>query len=38
MNVLGVQFDSKLTWEEHVNKAINKSHRDARALVAETLL
>ena len=32
MNVLGVQFDSKLTWEEHVNKTINKSKRALHAI------
>ena len=32
INVLGVQFDSKLTWAEHVNKTINKSKRALHAI------
>ena len=27
INVLGVQFDSKLTWSDHVNKTINKAKK-----------
>ena len=32
MNVLGVQFDSKLSWSEHVNKTINKAKRTHHAI------
>ena len=32
MNVLGVQFDSKLTWHDQVNKAINKAKRTLHAI------
>ena len=32
MNVLGVQFDSKLSWSDHVNKTINKAKRTYHAI------
>ena len=32
MNVLGVIFDSKLQWTEHVSKAVQKSSRSLNAL------
>jgi hypothetical protein len=32
MNVLGVIFDSKLQWTEHVSKAVQKSNRSLNAL------
>ena len=32
INVLGVQFDSKLTWSEQVNKSINKSKKALHAV------
>ena len=32
MNVLGVQFDSKLSWSNHVNKTINKAKRTFHAI------
>ena len=32
INVLGVQFDSKLTWSEQVNKSINKSKKALHAI------
>ena len=32
MNVLGIQFDSRLNWEEQVDNAIMKSRRSAHAL------
>ena len=32
MNVLGVQFDSKLSWSDQVNKSINKSKKTLHAI------
>ena len=32
MNVLGIQFDSKLTWAEQVNKSINKTRKTLHAI------
>ena len=32
MHVLGIQFDSKLTWAEHVNRTINKSKKALHAI------
>ena len=32
MNVLGVQFDSKLSWNDHVNKTINKAKKAYHAI------
>ena len=32
MNVLGIQFVSKLTWAEQVNKSINKSRKKLHAI------
>ena len=32
MNVLGVQFDSKLSWSEQVNKTINKAKKTYHAI------
>ena len=32
INVLGVQFDSKLTWNDQVNKTINKAKKAFHAI------
>ena len=32
MNVLGVEFDSKLNWNPHINKAILKSNKSLYAI------
>ena len=32
MNVLGVQFDSKLSWSDQVNKTINKAKKTYHAI------
>ena len=32
INVLGVEFDSKLTWSSHIAKQINKSNRALHAI------
>ena len=32
MNVLGIQFDSKLSWNDHVNKTINKAKKAYHAI------
>ena len=32
MNVLGVQFDSKLSWKDQVNKQINKAKKAYHAI------
>ena len=32
MNFLGVQFDSKLSWSDHVNKTINKAKSTYHAI------
>ena len=32
MNVLGVTFDSKLTWSQHITNTINKANRALHAI------
>ena len=32
MNVLGVTFDSKMTWSIHISKQINKANKDLYAI------
>ena len=32
MNILGVQFDSRLQWTEHISNTINKSKRALHAI------
>ena len=32
INILGVQFDSRMNWEQHVSNSINKSKRILHAI------